>query len=612
MTNQTVKNSSSLKKSIRLIIVLVAVFAILLVGYLVILRPMLQEDETEAVVASYPAIWQSEVESVNGRVLMYPHFERSAIASISIHNPNNAKYGEQYVDWGFYRYTGPEKNENGLVVDEFYLQDYEYAPYDTTAFSNVIIAAGYTLSTARIEDHCSDYSRYGLDFATPEEALSVTLKTTDGKTYVYYVGDPTPSGGGYYVRVVGEDTLLSTGEVMERDSVYILAPTNLEAAVLGTPMKLVTPSLTLPFDTSSTTLMSSFRIWKNEPQYIVDEIQEDGSVMQKIKPAVYLKPLTDVKDPFTLFSGMGIYYSVSHPGRFSSLKFEALSSVFEEFVGTEVVEMATVMTDSEGEEYYGFTDEVRKKYFLDNPQYTLCYRYQDIDNYVYFSPLQEGSYYYAYSLTFNTINKVTKDQAYFLEWDDQSYLQNQLVFLNINNCDRLQISGSYYDLGLYNPDHLGQHSINETYQLSGRDDDLIVSTEDGKTLTTKYFREFYQVMVDLVTHETVSDAEAAEAMKGEVVATLSATTRRTVIYKTDANGNTTSEVDYVLESVTKKYRFYELSEGRLLCTIEQIDAEGNSSGESGNSYILTSRMDQLLAATVNLRENLPFDNLQRY
>ncbi len=610
-TNSTAKNTSSLTKSIRLMIILGAVFALLAVGYLVFIHPMLQEDEATETV-TYPPIWASEVESINGRVLMYPHYERSQINKITVNNPDNAKFGQQYVKWGFYKYNGPEKNDLGLEVGTFYLQNYEYAPFDSNALANMIVGAGYTLATARVEDHCDDYSRYGLDFSSPEEARSVTMETADGKTFVYYIGDQTPSGGGYYARVVGEDTLLATGEKMERDSVYILTPTNLTSSILLCPLKLITPTLTLPFDSQSTQLMQSFRIWKNEPQYIVDVENEDGTVSQKIKPAIYLKPLEPAKDPFASFAGMGIYYSLSHPGNYSSLQFESLSSLFTNFVGTEVLELGIPMKDENGEDYYGFTDEIREKYKLDDPYYTMCYQYQGIDNYVYFSPLQEDSYYYAYSNVFNTINKVTLEQAYFLQWDDYAFLQNQLIYLNIDKCDSVKITGKYYDLGILNPAHKGDREVNETFQLTGTGQNLVINTADGKTMNTSEFRDFYQVLISVVNRGMVSVEEGKEAMKGEPVATISITTRRTVAYKVDANGNPTGEEDYVLESVTKNFRFYELTNGRLFCTIEQIDPEGKSSGESGSFYVLSSRLEQLISAAISLKNGEDVNEHQRY
>ena len=141
---------------------------------------------------------------------------------------------------------------------------------------------------------------------------------------------------------------------------------------------------------------------------------------------------------------------------------------------------------------------------------------------------------------------------------------------------------------------------------------MVVTNSNGKTLDTAGFRNFYAVMINLVGHGTVTEEEAEAAMKNELMCTLSVTTRKKVIYKTDENGATTSEVDYVLESVTKTFRFYKLTDGRVLCTVEQIDAEGKSSGENGSFYVLTSRVEQLLAAAANLNDGETVDYLQRY
>ncbi len=601
--------SETLKKSLRIIIALSVVFVLLLVGYFVFVRPMLEDDEVVQSVV-YSPIWESEVASSGGKVLMYPHYERSEISKITVHNPDNAKFGDQYVDWGFTKYTGPEDNDEGLIPDDFYLDGYEYAPFSAEALANLVVGAGYTLATARVEDHCTDYSRYGLDYATPEEAISVTLTLMDGKIYTYYIGDKTPSGSGYYIRVVGEDKLLSTGEMQERDSVYTVAPANLEAAVLRSPVEIVTPTLTLPVDTQSQTLLDSFRIWINEPEYIVKD--EDGKNV--IRPAIYLKPLDESKDPFALFSGLSVYYAESHPGYFGSSRFEELNSVFADFQGSEVVELATQsISEEDGEPIYTFDAETQKKYHLDDPYYTLCYRYQGIDNYVYFSPLQENSYYYAYSLTFNTICKVMAEEVYFLTWDLQAYLQNHLIYVNIDKCDSLKITGKY-DFWKVDADGAQKIDINEAYQLTGSGQNLVINTADGKTLDTKQFRNFYQILISISNRGMLSAEEVKEAMKGEAVATFEATTRRTVVYKTDEQGNNTNEVDYVLESVTKIYRFYKTAgdSGRLLCTIQQIDPEGNASEETGSFYVLDSRLHQLFEAMISLENGTPIDKYERF
>lgn len=613
MSSLETKKKNSIQRSMLTIGVLLATFVVLLAGYFVISYLMEDDDGTTPTVV-YKPIWESEVESTNGRVLMYPHYERANISKISIHNPGNAVYGKQYVDWGFYQYSGPEDNEDGLIPGDFYLINYEYAPYNSSLLSNVVVGAGLTLATSRVEDHCDDYSRYGLDYGTPEEAVSVTLETTDGVTYTFYVGDKTPSGSGYYVRVVGEDKLLSTGETMERDSVYTLSPNNLDAALLHSPVKLITPTLTLPIDSQNTKLFDSFFIWRHEEEYLYDVVNEDGTVTQKLSPAISIKPLNASKDPFAQYAGLSVYYAASHPGYYVSTRFETLCSLFSDFTGDEVLELASLITDEDGESYYGFDDATFEKYGLspDQIKYTLRYKYQDIESEVWFSDLQEESYYYAYSLNFNTICKVSLDTAYFLQWDDQAFLMNQLVFLGIDKCDSIKICGKYYALGVGESDRVGLQEINETYQLTGTGTNLVINTADGITLNTKEFREFYQILVSIANRGKVTDEMAKEAMKNDPVATIEVSSRRRVVYKTDSSGTSTTEVDYILESVSKKYRFYELSDGRLFCTIQEIDADGKASEEAGSFYVLSSRLEQLYVAMQNLRDGLPVDETQRY
>lgn len=625
MNSQTKQNSKSIHKSVRLMIVLAVTFAVLLAGYFFIV-PLFEEEVTTETVVCTP-IWESEVESANGKVLMYPHYQRSDISKITIHNPNNAKFGEQYVTWGFYKYQGPEENEDDLYPGEFYLQNYEYAPVDSNALSNVVVGAGYTLAVTRVEDHCDDYSRYGLDYATPEDAISITVevelvdeetKEVTKKTYTYYVGDKTPSGSGYYVRVVGEDKLLSTGETKERDSVYILSPNNLEAALLNSPVELVEPTLTLPYDATANGLLKSFNIWRYEDRYLDVEKQEDGTEKEVLRPAIALRPLDEETDSFAQYAGLSVYYVASHPGYYASTRFESLVSLFKDFHGTEVVELAQEMIDENGEPYHYFTDETFEKYGLGENQrkyamqYTVDLGEEGVPSYVYFSELMEDSYYYAYSLNFNTICKVMVEEAYFLQWEDQAFIMNQLVYLNIDKCDSVKISGSFFDLGVAGAGREGLQEVNESYQLTGTGTNLVINTADGVKLNTKEFREFYQVLISVANRGSVSEEDGKEAMKNAPVATIEVSTRRRVVYKTNDKGVLTNEEDYVLESVTKKYRFYKLTDGRLFCTIEDIDDQGKSEGEVGSFYVLSSRLDQLFAAAQDLRDGLHIDEHQRY
>lgn len=618
MTEQTKVKGSALRRGVTAVIVLAVVFALLIIGYFAFLRPYLQKDdagESEPV----ELIWSQEVESIDNRMLIYEHITREQMSKIEIHNPDNAKFGEQYVDWGFFRHTGEDDDDSGMKNGEFYLIGYEYAPFDETSFAYVVTAAGYTLANSRIEDHCTDFSKYGLDYATPEEATSITLTTTDGKVYSYYIGDKLPSGTGYYVRCMNSDTLLSGGEAIQRDSVYVLPSTYIDVSVMIAPQDIIDPYLTLPVDTTSTAMLDDFAIWKNEEQYFTpkldeegNQVYEDGEPVVRWNPMIRIRPIKDESDPFTLFSGVALYYAAIPNGYFASIAFESLIGDFNEFKGDAVVELGQTMVDENGEEYIGFTDETFEKYGLLDHYYSLYYKYNGVENYVYFSEKQEDGSCYAYSLTFNIIAKVSQETVYFLEWSPETFIQRQVVYLMIDDVESIALEGSYVDLGIANPDRKGEVNVNETFNCTDTGTDLKITDSSGNQINTKNFRQFYRLLILASIREEVSPEDIADAMQDEPMAKLTVKTRRKTVYKTDEAGNATTKVDYVLESVSKVFRFYRLTNGKVLCTIEKIDAEGNSLGESGSFYLLTSRVEELLSATLDLTEGITINPAQRH
>lgn len=622
MTEETKVKGNALRRGLTAVIVLAVVFALLIVGYFVILRPYLESDQAEAT-EPVELIWSQEVASIDNRMLIYEHITREEMQQIAVHNPDNEKYGSQYVDWGFFRYTGEEEDidkDLGLTVGDFYLTGYEYAAFDETVFSYLVTAAGYTLANSRVEDHCTDFSRYGLDYATPEEATSLTVTATDGRVYTYYIGDKLPSGSGYYVRCINEDTPASGGEAIQRDSVYVFPATYLDAAVLLTPQKLVDPYLTMPVNTSSYALIDDFVIWRREDKYLSpkldengnQEYDEDGTPITRWEPMVRIRPIKDQEDPFSLFAGLSVYYAVVPDGYFGSTAYEALLSLFSEYKGEEVVELSQKVQAEDGSYYYDIPLETLDKYGILDYYYHFRYTYNGIDSEVYVSEKQPDGYYYAYSLNFNVVVKVTDETIYFLNWSPETFIQRQMVYLKIDDCAMVSLEGSYYDLGILNPDRKGEVSVNESYYLTNTGVDLVVTDSTGKTVNTNNFREFYRILLLGIIRDEVSEEEIKAAMQNEPIAKMTIQTRKSTVYETDAAGNATSKVDYVLESVQKIFRYYELSNGRVLCTIEKIDAEGNSLGETGNFYLVTSRVEEMLSAAVDLQEGITIDSTQRH
>ena len=168
--NSENKNTKVIKKNIFTkqlgVIITVAVAAALLLGvYFALIKPMIEDDNKEEEQApSVSLIWEDEIEYTYNRIMIYEHIRSDDISKIEVHNPANAeKYGEQYVDWGIYRYSG--KDPEGLLVDgALYFTGYEFAPYDGAMLSGLTNACGMALASSRIEDHCTDFSKYGLDY----------------------------------------------------------------------------------------------------------------------------------------------------------------------------------------------------------------------------------------------------------------------------------------------------------------------------------------------------------------------------------------------------------------------------------------------------------------
>ena len=117
------------------------------------------------------------------------------------------------------------------VDDEFYVRGNKGAPYDLTMLSSLVVRTGYTLSMERVTTQCEDWELYGLDdYSNP---AWYKLTTIDGTEHIVYIGDPIPTGAGYYCRY------------KDRDAVYILEA-SLKTTLLAPLTDLITPILAYP------------------------------------------------------------------------------------------------------------------------------------------------------------------------------------------------------------------------------------------------------------------------------------------------------------------------------------------------------------------------------
>ncbi|MBO4355572.1 MAG: DUF4340 domain-containing protein [Clostridia bacterium] len=599
---------------LELIIGLAVVLAVLLLGYFLIIRPLLKDDGTSEG-TSLELIWESEVKSSASSVLLYPVIERDNISRIEVHNPENE---EQYIDWGFY-YCDTSDETIGTEAGNFYLTDYEYAPYDDASFSYMVTSTGYVLCSSRVEDHCKDFSVYGLDFDDLSEAKYFKVTSRDGQSHIVVIGDKLPSGSGYYIRSLDTDKCLEDNSSYERDSVYVISDVYTSSTLLSDPRSMVVPYLTYPVNYLSE--LETIAIWSNEEKYYTNKLDEngkqvydeDGKAVITWSPAIYAKPASlKAKDPFSVFSSFCAFYLVNPAGYYGSQELENLTSVFQDFEAQTILELGRRIVSEDGGELIGFTDEIYKKYHLSNPRYMLYYRGNGIDNYLYFSELQEKSYYYVYSTVFNTITRVDLTTAYFMDWDLNSYVLSQIFYLKIDNCQSVELKGSYYDLGTDNDQRKGLMTIDHKYQLEGLGNSLeVIEQNSSRTVDTKNFRQLYRVMLQTYVRNELDGETVENAKSGDPYFTMTVVTRPSTVYKKDSSGNATTEVDYVLPSVTRIYRFYTVTGGRTLCTIEDIDDGGKSSGENGSFYMMTASVQKIMASSIDLINGIEIDASER-
>jgi len=647
------KKASMLSKQKNIIIVAAIVFAILLTVYLAVIRPMMATDEdTEAETVT---IWQNEQS-----YLLFPEMDRADIEIVKIHNPKN---DGQYVDWGFFVCNKDgQKTEDGLelVNGETYLLGYEYAPYDDNSMANLATDARFPVFQNRLIDHCDDetFASLGLittaeleamkNAANDEEKAAIldkytyyTITSVDGRTHTVVIGEKIASGASNYVRVIDEDVSLENNKTMFRDSVYVVNYNLLT----GTPLTLITTLLGYPTDpNNASSYFNDFLI--ADMTVKVDEngdpvLDENGEITyDETKPRVKLSAVSTVtsssgkKDPFSQFASM-VSYKVNYPtgGYYGSTSFDELFSYMAEMSGDQVVALGRLMkgTDEEtGEEYsyIGFDKETYAKFGLDKDMTVVYYAYDitptiadddPIETYINISPLQADGYYYAYSMLYNTICRVAPDTLYFLDWDVTTFIQTEIFQMKIDNSAKIEIEGSYFDLALGTDLPAGLRDVNLTFSLTETVGDLVVNGADnltGKinTCDTNNFRELYKILLQVYLKEEVSEDARKEALENDPYATIKIVTRDTPVYKTDAQGNETTVVDYYMYSVTRTFRFYRLSNGRCLCTIQdqyfKTDEDGNivyredengtktpvvlTTAETGTFYVVTSRIEQVV------------------
>ncbi len=472
-----------MKKRIVLTCICLALLVVLALVYALVILPEPEEEPVETTEAE--ALIAGEVAGSNGRVQMFDYVKSADVESLLVHNAN-----------GEYRLVRDE--EDSLIIE-----GYADLLIDTEKLTQMIVNAGYTLSTFRSEVTEEDFSKYGLGMG--ESDAYFVLRTTAGKRYTVYIGDKTLAGTGYYARYEG------------RDAIYVLDD-SIEADLLGTVEYLVKPLLIYPSTLNSYYLVRTFMLGHGEEVFLT---------------AGYLDSTARSE-----LAAMSVH-QLSYPGEYpTSMYYDDVLSLFCDYSGTE-----TVAID--------FSEETLKKFGLDKPAYTLYVENSIVDddgnptgivpNYVTFSEKQQDAdgsyYYYAASYTFGVVARVEQIMADFLEWDLDKWVADNLFQVNIMDVDSLRLESA------------GQKV---TFLLDGEDNASLVVTEQetGNKPDVKNFRQLWKTLLSITKDDTADLSE-------EDVAALTADADNlllTMTVKTKAGNEVV-------------YRFYPYTDRRVFYTV---------------------------------------------
>lgn len=470
-----------MKKRLITTCVLAVLATMLAIVYGVFLLP---EPETVAETTETTELVAGEVAGTMGRVQMFDYIKSDAVDSLYVKN----EHGE-------YRII---RKDGNLVID-----GHEELLLDQEKLIQMIVNAGYTLSTFNAKVTEADFVKYGLGEGNYKAYF--VLRSTAGKRYTVYIGDRALDGKGYYARFEG------------RDAIYILDST-IERDLLGKVEYLVRPLLAYPSQMNSYYLVQNFVLARGEEIFLA---------------ATYLNP-----EQRSELAAMSVH-QLMHPGAYYAGEYyDDVLTLFCDFQGTETVALDV-------------SDETLARFGLDKPAYSLYFENTTLDdngnpngiipNQLFFSEKQQdenGAYfYYVASPLFNIVARVEAILLDFLTWDLDRWVSSNIYQVNIMNVSSLRFAGKDIDV---------------TFLLRGEDNKNLTVTEKetGHSPEIQNFRQLWKVLLS-ITHDgaiDLPDEEIASLVADEsnLLLTLTVTTR---------TGN------------VREYKFYPYTDRRVYYTV---------------------------------------------
>ena len=593
----------------------------------------------------------TEVVGVGQRVLMFKQltYDQSStndlskvIKRIEVHNQK----GEIIVNRSENNRFEVEDCPTAILVDEL--------------FAQLSVGCGYTISMQRLEnpvrlpDGSIDYSEYGLapevrteknedgtdkvdDAGNPVtydyKPTWYTVTTMTNESYTVTLGDPTVSEAGYYARY--ED----------RDTVYILASANLDAAVLQPVEALITPMMVYPMSLNTYFQVSNFTYRSDIDHYSIyrdmvkevigfdlDTVEPDAEgnyseeVQAKLDEASKAIADMDEKD----FAKMYDRLFKDNSRLVTAFSFidmdqrtDTLYSSLPYMMSSDYMEGYLPNSDNIGAVLQGLysmkfdrvavlspTDEELEEYGLDMPAHDFTFTYknaegQEFDNHFILSGKTEEGKYYGYSEIYDMILVIDESQLTYLEWEEIDWYEREYFLFNIAHVQTIKLEGAgvkspiIFTLDNSKSDQSkGMNSDKLEVYANGQPMDytLTVTKPSGSqaTETAAYnFRRFFQA---LLTASMEGNAE----LTAEEMAALRETPDgdcllKLTILADDGKGSTANIC----------YRFYRYTERKSYFTVEVLDGvddPGSPENAQGRFYVLHSFCDKLIADAYRFME----------
>ena len=481
-----------MKKQKKLVIAFLIALLSLIVLYLAVVLPLVNREEPKP-----DGITVDEGEDVlyNTR-LVYEKLDREDIVSITVKNGHG--------EFSLVR-DDPESKRSGFLIS-YNGEKYTMCDYNEEEISQLIVAAGTVYAREKLFDSeiTEDvYREYGLSDADSPAVIEVT--SFDGASYRLFVGDATVTDGCYYLRLDGREAVYVSQSTSVGDCAYS-KPTKYINPTIATAYTTYGYYYTNDFSifrrsaelgdtvgSDDTVELSYYTVIDGQKSETVKGLFELPKCKMAMQTALRGRKVGDTGIEFSLsynnkytdgeLYGKTVLYHVESIDavRHLNIKLDFLNSSerpmfnstdvyaiiaprdksayvpdssaymgvlesFGELTGTETVALGLTnekMKEYGLDEYFIYYESPTKVSSVENSDDVIPSGF--ISDWIYLSKKQQDGSYYAASVNFNIIVKISEDIVGFVDWPFSSWVSDAMMAANIHDVESILFDFNYAD-----------------------------------------------------------------------------------------------------------------------------------------------------------------------